>query len=321
MVIDVNTKLADIFAYPPFVAMEGQFIASASNWFAGGKDQLTLRQLNDLQPTWAAEDMVYGLNRLKQIASEPYPYVFPVSEIGCARLIHMSADNRTTDTVCLLLAGGSYGAVCSLAESLPMAARLNELGVDCYCLNYSVATAESMASGLMPKPLEDIADAVRFIARAHPGAAYIMAGCSAGGNACALWGTEHLGAAHYGLPRPIAMLLAYPLISLLNIKNGPNRDYMLQGLFGTGHSDSLAREYAVHLHMSADYPPVYLVKAEDDTTVPAQDANDLARALDRFGVPRHYEVVSTGQHGFGLGSHTPAAGWVDRALEWVGGVV
>lgn len=106
MVICAETKLADIFSFPPFVAMKGQFIASANDWFAGGRDQLSLRELENQQKTWAAQDMVYGLDRLQEIASKCDQYVFPISEISSARLIWLPADIKKTETVCLLLAGG-----------------------------------------------------------------------------------------------------------------------------------------------------------------------------------------------------------------------
>ena len=174
-----------------------------------------------------------------------------------------------------------------------------------------------MVYGLMPAPLEDVAAAVRWIQDRHPGRPYWMTGFSAGGNICALWGTEHLGAAHYEMPYPEALLLDYPLASARSIPAGPVRDYLMQGLFGTGYNNELAAEYDVPAHIHAGYPPVFLVRAEDDGTIPEKDTQRFMAALQKAKIPNHLLQVSSGDHGFGLGSQTPAAGWVDRAIKWV----
>ena len=314
--ITVDTPLRSIFSLPEFAAMQGQWIASATDWFAGGKDDLSLRELNTQQPTWSAGDMLFGVKRLREIALRGEDYVFSLSPASPAKLIALPADHPTADAVCLLLAGGGYGAVFTLGEALPVAARLNELGVNCYCLNYSTATAKSMVHGLMPKPLEDVAAAVRWIRERHPGTPYLMGGFSAGGNLCALWGTEHLGARHYSLQQPKAMLLDYPLCSVKNIPKGPMHDMMMQGLFGTGYNQANAELYDVPSHVDADYPPTWLIRAADDTTIPSKDPVALEEALTRAGVAHDFRCVPTGGHGFGLGSGTAAAGWVAQALHW-----
>ena len=45
MTIRADKPLRDIFALPEFAPMKGQFIASASDWFAGGKEAMTLSDL------------------------------------------------------------------------------------------------------------------------------------------------------------------------------------------------------------------------------------------------------------------------------------
>lgn len=317
MRINEETRLQDLFNLPEFAPMRGQFIASQTDWFAGGKDQLTLRQLGQEQRTWQVQDMIFGLERLREVARKEKRFVFTPSSQSSASLIAMPADERKDDRFCLLLAGGAYGAVCSLAESIPVAARLNALGMDCFCLNYRTADADSMVHGLMPQPLEDIASALCFIRAWFSEGSYLLAGFSAGGHACGLWGTHHLGARHYGLPQPEALLLAYPLLSPLNIPAGPVRDLMLQGLFGTGHNRAIAKEYVVQLHVDAAYPPVYLVRARDDTTVPARDAEEMEAALRVARIPCRIETAPSGGHGFGPGGGTPAEGWVERAIDWI----
>ena len=320
MTITTNTKLIDIFNLPLFKPMAGQFISSNTDWFTGGKEQMSLEALNKLQPTWAAEDMIYGLERLWAIADQNKEYVIPLNEGANGTLISMPADKPKTDLPCLLLAGGAYGAVCSMVEAIPVAARMNALGINCFCLNYRTATPESMVHGLMPKPLDDIAEAVKHMNTHCHTADYYMAGFSAGGHAAALWGTKHLGARHYGLGQPKALFLVYPLNSLLSLPAGPIRDYMLQGLFGTGFNSDLTQRYSVCHHIDKDYPPVWIEKALDDTSIPYKDTELLCSALKEQEVYHHCEMIPEGGHGFGLDSKTPASGWVDRAIEWVEGI-
>ena len=317
MTLTEKTLLTDIFDLPVFEPMRGQWIASHTDWFSGGKKQITVRQLGDMQPTWGVADMLFGIARLQSIAEAGQPYVFPVETGNPARLIYLPANRKETDLFCLLLAGGGYGAVCTMGESLPVAARLNELGMDCFCLNYRTATPDSMIHGLMPKPLDDIASALRYIRNHFTDAPYLMTGFSAGGNACALWGTAHLGSRAYSLEKPRGLLLGYPLISLLNMPSSPVKDYFMQGLFGTGHNLTVAEEYSAHLHVDPEYPPVYLIRAQDDVTVPARDTELFDGAMTKAHVRHVVEVISAGGHGFGLGSGTPAEGWVDRALTWI----
>jgi len=62
-----------------------------------------------------------------------------------------------------------------------------------------------------------------------------------------------------------------------------------------------------------DYPPVYLVMAKDDDTIPQRLYQDLITALETHGVERKIRYVESGSHGFGIGRGTPAEGWVEEA--------
>ena len=79
----------------------------------------------------------------------------------------------------------------------------------------------------------------------------------------------------------------------------------------------LEDRYAVDRHIDGAYPPVYLAAARDDDTVPPEDQDDLRAALKKAGIAHRFEIAEHGGHGFGLGSDTELAGWVDRALAWM----
>ena len=328
MKITKDTKLKDINSAPELAQARGQLISGGVDMFSGESGELTLEALQQRNPTWNHCDIVYGLERLQEVAGNGDPYVYPVYndeevkkdlQLGQVQLIYLPASQKRAGPYAILLAGGAYGAVCTMVESLPVAARLNELGISCFCLNYRTAVQESFATGLMPKPLNDLAAAWRFIESQQDllrvnAQDYMVGGFSAGGHAAAMWGTAHQGFRRYGIPAPKMLLLGYPLISMENQKPGQITDYISLGLFGAGHTIEDIRRYAVNLHVDAAYPKVYLVQSTDDDSVPPKDADDFAVALERAGVPFRMERPDSGGHGFGLGSATPANGWVERAM-------
>ena len=114
-----DTRIKDILDLPCFRQMNGQFIASsAGDWFCG-KGELSLDELQRQNPTWYWEDVACGLNRLQEIALGGEQYVYPVREGVC--LIRLPAENRKYQEYAILNAGGAYGAVCTMVESLPAA--------------------------------------------------------------------------------------------------------------------------------------------------------------------------------------------------------
>lgn len=74
-------------------------------------------------------------------------------------------------------------------EAFPVAARLSEMGMPVFCLNYRVAGKEP----LFPKPMEDLSAAYRFL-KDHEdqfdidARHYAVGGFSAGGHLAACWG-------------------------------------------------------------------------------------------------------------------------------------
>ena len=330
MKLNENTTIRDLYQDQELRAMRGNYISSVNDRWIQSSMSCSLRQIHEQHPTWGLDDMLYGLRRLERASRSGHPLVFSVyskEEITAspdkaqAQMLYLPPLEDQTGRYALLLAGGGFGAVCTLPESLPVATRLNELGYSCFCLNYRTASEESFVHGLLPDPLEDIAAALHMI-RENAGRfgldpdRCLLGGFSAGGYLAALWGTDHLGARAYGLPQPELLLLDYPLVSTRNLPSGPLADYVKTGLFGEGYSDTEENRYAVDRHIDSAYPPVYLAAARDDDTVPSKDQVDLKDALERSGVEHCFEIAEHGGHGFGLGSDTELSGWVDRALAW-----
>ena len=328
MKITEQTTLGEIYNLPGLRASRDYLIGNGAALFQT-KGEITLQQLNEKQPTWYVKDMIYGLNRLIEIAEKKKPYFFTVyseeemkedANKQDVKLFHFPGTEN--GRFAILLSGGAYGCVCSMAESFPVAAKFNEMGITVFCLNYRVYIPEMGA--LLPKPIDDLAAAYRFIAgraeefQIDPNH-YLVGGFSAGGHVSAEWGTQNMGARKYQLPQPEQLLLGYSFITTEKMRETISKEfweYFFTAMFGTGYTKVDEARYSVNQHVDREYPPTYLVQSMDDGEVPYYNLICMKEALETAGVRYKSENPETGGHGFGLGSATEAAGWVERAVEF-----
>ncbi|MBQ7372722.1 MAG: alpha/beta hydrolase [Blautia sp.] len=321
--ITCSTTLYEINQHPDLAAAKDILIGGGKGLFYGDYGKMTLAQLEERQPTWYAEDMVYGLNRLLEVARTNDEYIFyPVEEDKeHVQLFYLPAKEKKTKAFVLLCAGGGYGAVCTFVEALPVAARLNALGIDCFCLNYTTFRPEHMETGYMPAPLSDLAAAWKFVEKEQKRFEidlnqYYVGGFSAGGHLAALWGTE-IGAVHYGIPEPQGLLLAYPLIAPRTIE-GELGSLLHDGLAGKSKTDLVETLYSAENQITENYPRTYLVQAVDDDTVPISNSELIEQALLEKKVDHLIERYPAGGHGFGLGSRLASVPWIDTAVNYLG---
>lgn len=59
---------------------------------------------------------------------------------------------------------------------------------------------------------------------------------------------------------------------------------------------------------------MYMWQCAEDGTVPIQNSQMMAEALQTADVPYQYEVFPGTAHGWGLGVGTAAEGWLNRAI-------
>lgn len=214
--------------------------------------------------------------------------------------------------------GGAYMAVCSLIEGFPVADILNRLGYNVFILNYRVTTQP-----LIPKPQEDLAQAIRFIRDNHkafrvPADDYAVCGFSAGGHLAASWGSDNMGFRFYNLPAPGALLLAYPALSAYTFsrEDEVGAAYIKTMLGADFEKKEKLDAVSVEKHVTSGFPPTYVIHAEDDSTVSVHASELLADELKRWNIPYRFEKVSKGGHGFSTGYGLEAEGWIERAAEF-----
>lgn len=209
--------------------------------------------------------------------------------------------------------GGGYMMVCSYIEGVPFAKRLNELGISAFILYYRVKR-----KALYPAPQDDLARAVReILAKAEEykvePEGYSVWGSSAGGHLAASFGTKSTGYANYGLPRPGAMVLCYPVISM---RAETAHLYSREKLLGKQPDPALEGLLSVDEQVGSDYPPTFIWCGDADKTVKPENTRHMAAALEKAGVPHLCEIVLGVDHGVGPGTGTAAAGWIDRAAAF-----
>ena len=209
--------------------------------------------------------------------------------------------------------GGGYTMVCSYIEGVPYARKLNEMGISALIVYYRVGEAARF-----PAPQDDLAQALRDIfARADEymldTAHWSVWGSSAGGHLAASFGTANMGYPHYDLPKPEALVLTYPVISM-------RPDLTEQGthdnLLGNPADESMEAFASVDEQVTADYPPTYIWCGDADQTVKPENTRRMAAALERAGVPYRCEIFPGVDHGVGPGTETAAEGWIDHAVEF-----
>lgn len=287
--------------------------------------EYTLEELQGFISAWSAEAEAAGLQRAAELA-EKQEILFDVyREEECGddpqkkdvKLWYLPAQGEAKDPFIILNAGGAYQSVCTMVEAFPAAVHFNRMGYHVFCLNYRVGGSE-----VIPKPLDDLAAAYRYII-AHKeqfrlqSEDYAVGGFSAGGNLTCMWGTENRGYKSYGLPKPVAMFPVYPVVSRERMYNFGS-EMFLETMFGEhAKSAEYMDSYDPGKQVTDGYPPCYIVHCADDSTVPVGNSTLLKTLLDQKKIPAELEIGLVGEHGFGDGTGTDVEGWPERAAAFL----
>lgn len=276
--------------------------------------QLKLSEILCVLPDWKIPPIVKGLQFLAG-RLEQEKVIYDIWEDERKQKTGLSAFcTGKKSRFVLICPGGGYQNVCSIAEGFPMAMELDRLGYSSFVLQYR--TAEN---GRQPAPQEDIARAVRFILdhadefRVEKDG-YAVMGFSAGGHLAASFGAESLGWKKYGLPRPAALMLGYPVITMGEKTHEGSRRMLL----GAEHEndEKLRRMYSIELQVTDQYPPAYVWQCEADAAVPVDNSRMFVKALQDRKIPCEYELFPGSAHGWGLGTGTASEGWTQRAVSF-----
>ena len=294
--ITTKTRVSEIRALPQFVDCLDYVIGMPR-----GAD-MALEDFQKFAPDWLIGGIADGLNFMLE-----NKFGFEELDAPGTCLFDFSIDD--TSPFVLLCAGGAYMGVASFVEAFPTAAALRERGVSCYVMQYRTGPA-----GGREKPLEDVACALKRIFARGGERPYVICGYSAGGHLAAAFGTEALGWKQYDLPRPQAVWLSYPVITMGADAHPESRDNFLLEL----RDDPEARaRWSIEKQVTASYPPTYIWHCEADAAVdPQYNAIPMEEALRSCGVPVERHGFPGESHDWGRAAGTPAEVWVQEALDF-----
>lgn len=208
--------------------------------------------------------------------------------------------------------GGSYSMVASFVEGLPIAQKLNQMGYHAFVVYYRVRN-----KARFPAPQDDLARAVREILDHEEewrldAEGYSVWGASAGGHLAASFGTESMGYIKYGLPKPGAMVLTYPVITMTDLTHTDTR----ANLLGEDPTQEQITATSVEQQVTPAYPPAFIWAGDADTAVDCRNSCMLADALRAAGVPCELKIYPGVGHGVGLGEGLRCEDWIQHAVAF-----
>lgn len=307
LIITPELRLSELLSLPDFQPIRPQLLIDGFFDLSSHGDV----PLSALSDTWNLPLFCMGLNRALALRREGYPLLYRSGPESSQYFFHFPGSPG--GKAVFLCPGGGYSMVWSPGEGYPVAARLNAMGYHAFVVNYRTGEAAQA-----PGPMDDLAASIRF-ALEHESefqadfSDYAVMGFSAGGHLAATFGTEALGWKHYGLPRPGAMVLCYPVVTMGAWSEPTSRANLLGS--HSGEAD-FARRYSVEERITSAYPPTYLWQCTEDAVVPVQNSQFLDRQLTALGIPHLYQTYPGPDHGTGLADGTLAQGWLERAAAF-----
>lgn len=241
---------------------------------------------------------------------------------GVASPAEPSSESAPVTVVCL--AGGGYSRR-SFHEGPAVALWLAMHGFAAVDVPYTTAEDVPPGEPLGARPLLDACRAIRVV-RDHAEQfglspqRIVVLGFSAGGHLAGSAAMLHAETdAHDDLAetwsgRPDAAALIYPVVSMVP----PCHEGSARNLLGRSASEPERQSRSLQMRLTPDTPPLFLLHAQDDGSVPVRGTLELATAAQRAGVPCEAHFFPDGGHGFGLALDRPRlAAWPALLRAWL----
>ena len=214
----------------------------------------------------------------------------------------------------LVIGGNAIVVSAEIREGISTAWNLHEMGYPVFVLRYRIGMKASNNA-----PLQDVVRAVQYITE-HAGQFgvqaedYAIVSYSSGGQIAGLFGTDAVGYKNYGLPKPGAMLLGYPVNTFLEFKPVYNI------LLDPGVCKQRYYKMTLSDYITPDYPPTYHWYGKNDMTLMTMcwsaQGPVLEKALARNHVTHIYHVYDDAPHAVAAGKGTDAEGWLNEAVAF-----
>ena len=229
-------------------------------------------------------------------------------------------------TAVLICPGGGYSHLAWDKEGVKPARFFNDNGLDVFILHYRLNNLKEEGHRY-PAQYNDVTTAIRMIrskaAEWHidPQKTGVM-GFSAGGHLASTAATilqEGDPAATNPLSRiatrPSFAILIYPVITMDTMfAHRGSRERLL----GKTPDEASVNALSTEKRVTAATPPVFLIHADDDKSVPPQNSILFYQALKKYKVPASLFIYDHGGHGFGMAAADPLLNqWPKLCVQWL----
>ncbi|UEG49804.1 alpha/beta hydrolase [Ferruginibacter lapsinanis] len=240
--------------------------------------------------------------------------------------ITMYAPEKPNGISVIICPGGGYIRLSIDNEGVAVAKALNTLGITAFVLKYRLPNDTIMFDRSIG-PLQDAQQAIRMV-RQHAAQWGLkenkigIMGFSAGGHLAATAATHFNFIANGTLKDSISLkpdfaILLYPVISFAE---GIMHKGSKIKLLGETPSQEKIIFFSNELQVTKNCPPVFIVHAGDDPTVPVENSIRFYQACIEKNVPAEMHLYPKGGHGFGLYNTTTEDKWMDRLSNWIKGL-
>lgn len=322
--ITPQTKMRDIRSNPSIIGA-GIYTYSLDQERCLDRHYWDTQPLSRVSNQWTAQDAADGLNFLIRTYNAGTQVTYPLytpEEIALdtsrdgVELYYFPAENPTPgdQKYALVIGGNAIVVSAEIREGVSTAWNLHEMGYPVFVLRYRIGVK---AGG--NAPLEDVARAVQYITEhaAQFGVKpedYAIVSYSSGAQIAGLFGSDALGYQYYGLPKPGAMLLGYPVNNFFEYK--PIYHLLID-------PETMKQKYydlTLSDYITPNYPPTYHWYGRNDfvlsTMCWSAQGPVLEKALEKNGVTHIYHVYDNAPHAVGAGKGTDAEGWLNEAVAF-----
>lgn len=287
---------------------------------------------------YKANDVKKGKKRRKELIKKgkwrqlPLYSLEEIAEnrkLNSARITIFKTNKEKNAPCAIILPGGGYGYSKIKQEGYPVAAYLNDKGINAIVLEYR--TGRNCSSHA---PMVDLAKTVEYMfshqkkLEIHADN-YALIGFSTGGNIAGMFGTEKFGYKHYGVEKPASIILGYPWTNVNHFFDHPYWNiwdglislwFSERGnihMFGPIPTRKQRESLCIQKWMNKNFPPTYMFTGDEDFLVHAgSHTSVIEKALKQNNIPYKYQQFYNVPHGVGLGIGTNSEGWLDEAIDY-----
>jgi acetyl esterase/lipase len=228
---------------------------------------------------------------------------------------------KANGTSVIICPGGGYGWLAINGEGNDVGRMFAELGITAFVLKYRLPSDMIMVDKAIG-PLQDAQRAIQIVReratewKLDPFKVG-MIGFSAGGHLVSTAGT-HFTHVVIDNPnnisvRPDFMLLVFSVISFGEYAHPGSKTKLI----GKDAIPEQIAYFSNELQVTAQTPVTFIVHAENDATVPVENALLFYGALSKFKVKAELHIYQAGGHGFDMNNPTTPDSWFERCQNFL----